>query len=235
MANSLKWSLLTREQVSALQMDLEQTDEGARVFREKLAGFLGLAKSSPASMDRKTEILLDFHFYNVAFARDQGFTIGKTAAFCGIMKKLLDEDMEAAHRDVRQSFERLKELVLEHAVERPPWSVGVFDEADINPILNHAANSYFRHFRLYRINLSSRVQLELEQHEPGFVQPPAAQRPLGEAIEVTGEIDDLELSAEELRIVENEVKRRMEPTLAGYEKQEQAYRNILDSIGNDKK
>ena len=238
MANSLEWSLLSEAQVEALQMDLEQSPSGAQEFRSKLAEFLGLrgvqdGKSDDESggLDRKTEILLDFHFYNVAFSKAQGFSAIKTAAFCGIMQRLLDEDMKAAHRDVRQSFARLKELVLEHSVERPPWSVGIFEEDDIDPMMDHAANSYFRHFRLYRINLSARVQLELEQCAPGFVRVPRAQPGLDEAIEVTGEVDELELSREELQIVEKEVRRRMEPTLAGFRKQEKAYRNIIDRLG----
>ena len=239
MANSLQWALLSAEQVSALQMDLDgQSPAGARAFRSKLVELLGMdgsiggnQESGEHVMDRKTEILLDFHFYNIAFCKAQGFTAAKTAAFCGILHALLEEDMAAAHRDVRQSFARLKQLVLEHSVERPPWSVGVFDDADIDPMLDYAANSYFRHFRLYRINLSARVQLELEQHAPGFVRAPRRQRGLGEAIEVTGEVDDLELSKEELRLVEKEVQRRMAPKLAGFEKQESAYRNIIDRLG----
>jgi hypothetical protein len=240
MANSLQWSLLSAEQVSALQMDLDgQSPAGARAFRSKLAEFLGLAAGggggggggNAGGTDRKTEIMLDFHFYNVAFCKARGFTAAKTAAFCGIMHALLEEDMAAAHRDVRQSFARLKQLVLEHSVERPPWSVGVFDDADIDPMLDHAANSYFRHFRLYRINLSARVQHELEQHAPGFVRAPRRQRGLAEAIEVTGEVDELELSKEELRLVEKEVQRRMAPTLAGFQKQESAYRNIIGRLG----
>ena len=62
--------------------------------------------------------------------------------------------------------------VLEHSVDLP-WSVGIFEEDDIPP-MDHAANSYFRHFRLYRINLSARVQLELEQCAPGFVRAASA-------------------------------------------------------------
>ena len=107
----------------------------------------------------------------------------------------------------------------------------LFEEDDIDPMMDHAANSYFRHFRLYRINLSARVQLELEQCAPGFVRVPRAQPGLDEAIEVTGEVDELELSREELQIVEKEVRRRMEPTLAGFRKQEKAYRNIIDRLG----
>ena len=54
------------------------------------------------------------------FCKNQGFTAIKTQTFVGIMKTLLDEDSAAAHRDIRQSFQRLKQLLLEHSVERPP-------------------------------------------------------------------------------------------------------------------
>ena len=183
MANSLQWSLLSLDQVSRLQMDLAPTEDGAKQFRDTLASFLNL---SLATINAKTEIILDFHFYNMVFCKKFGFTFIKTATYCSIMKQILDEDTAASHRDVRQSFQRLKQLVLEHSVERPPWSVGVFDENDVNEMLLHATNSYFRHFRLYRMTMAPRVQLELKQHNPGFVEVPGPSRPLSAAVEVTG-------------------------------------------------
>ena len=59
MANSLQWSLLSLDQVSRLQMDLAPTEDGAKQFRDTLASFLNL---SLATINAKTEIILDFHF-----------------------------------------------------------------------------------------------------------------------------------------------------------------------------
>ena len=226
MAHALTWSVLSEAQVARLQMNLDPV-AGPSKFRETLASFLGLSR---ATLDARTQILLDFHFYNVVAAKGWGFTPVKTATFVGVMKKVLDEDCAAAHRDVRQSFARLKELILQHSVERPPWSVGIFDEADIDPMVQHAADSYFRHFRLYRMNLAPQVQLELQQRLPGHVDLPQAQRPLGEAVEVTGQVDELELSPEEARLVEREVERRMESAREEFKANAEQYNKILESI-----
>jgi hypothetical protein len=212
-------------------MDLEPTEEGAKTFRDTLASFLNL---SLAAINAKTEVVLDFHFYNMVFCKETGFTPTKTATFCGIMKKVLDEDTAASHRDVRQSFARLKQLVLEHSVERPPWSVGVFDENDLDSMLAHATNSYFRHFRLYRMTMAPRIQLELKQHNPGFVEEPGPSRPLSAAVEVTGEVDELQLSEEELRIVEEEVTKRMEPVRREIEVEKDSYVEMLNRISEEK-
>jgi hypothetical protein len=231
MANSLEWSLLSLNQVTKLQLDLEPTEQGTTQFRDTLASFLNLSLSD---IDAKTEVLLDFHFYNMVFCKDSGFNPTKTATFCGIMKTLLDEDTAAAHRDIRQSFERLKILLLEHSVDRPPWSVGVFDESDIDPMLQFSTNSYFRHFRLYRMTMAPRVQLELNQHNPGFVELPTTSRPLSEAVEITGEVDELQLSEKELQIVKEEVIKRMQPIKDEFEEEAVSYRNIIDKMNDEK-
>ena len=183
MAKSLAHTVISLDQSAALQLNLEQSEVGTQQFRTTLASYLNL---SLADIDAKNDVLLDYHFYNMVFAKKNGFTPLKTSTFLGIMKAMLDEDVNAEHRDVRQSFFRLKELLLEHSVERPPWSVGIFDEADIDPILTYATNNYFRHFRLYRMCMAPRVQLELKQHNPGFIELPAPSRPLSAAVEIFG-------------------------------------------------
>ena len=231
MANSLRNTVLTVDQVTALQMNLEQSEAGTQKFRDTLGSFLNL---SLADIDAKTEILLDYHFYNMVFCKNQGFTAIKTQTFVGIMKTLLDEDSAAAHRDIRQSFQRLKQLLLEHSVERPPWSVGIFEDIDIDPMLKFATNSYFRHFRLYRMSMAPRVQLELQQHNSGFIEVPSQSRPLSAAVEITGEVDELQLSENELLIVEQEVSKRMEPVRALSEQEAESYRSILNKIAEEK-
>ena len=185
MAKSLAHTVISLDQSAALQLNLEQSEVGTQQFRTTLASYLNL---SLADIDAKNDVLLDYHFYNMVFAKKNGFTPLKTSAFLGIMKALLDEDVNAEHRDVRQSFFRLKELLLEHSVERPPWSVGIFEEADIDPILTYATNNYFRHFRLYRMCMAPRVQMELKQHNPGFIELPAPSRPLSAAVEIFGKV-----------------------------------------------
>ena len=41
-------------------------------------------------------------------------------------------------------------LLLAHAVQRPPHSVGVFTLKEAQLITDFALNSYYRHFKLYR-------------------------------------------------------------------------------------
>ena len=66
MARALTWSALTLDQVKQLQLDLDGTVEGSKTFRTRLAELLGFDLQVA---DRKVDLLLDFHFYNVAFAK----------------------------------------------------------------------------------------------------------------------------------------------------------------------
>ena len=48
--------------------------------------------------DPRVNIIIDFHFYNLTFCRENGFSPEKISTFCAIMKNLLDSDMKAVHR-----------------------------------------------------------------------------------------------------------------------------------------
>ena len=118
--------------------------------------------SSKKDDDARVNVIIDFHFYNLVFCRESGFTPEKTSTFCGIMKNLLDNDIKAVHRRCEHSFEELKKLILQHSIARPPRSDCIFNMDDVQLIAKYVTNSYYRHFSLYRSVLAKRAQLILE-------------------------------------------------------------------------
>ena len=50
--------------------------------------------------DPRVNIIIDFHFYNLTFCRENGFSQEKISTFCSIMKDLLDSDIKLFTDDV---------------------------------------------------------------------------------------------------------------------------------------
>ncbi|CAM9671118.1 unnamed protein product [Chrysoparadoxa australica] len=129
--------------------------------RDLLAQFLGLGREDP----REQAVATDFHFYNYAFCKERRFNTRKTSTLLSILQDILLEDTKSpeAAFSISKSFQRFKELLLKHSVERPPWSSGVFDPADVHAITDFVTNSYYRHFKLYKGVFTDRVNTKFEQ------------------------------------------------------------------------
>ena len=85
-------------------------------------------------------------------------------------------------KTVAASFAELQRLLLMHAVERPPKCVGVFGRDDVEAIVEHMLNGYYRHWRLYKYVFTPQLQVTFHQAEPFRVEAPLAPRPLHDAL-----------------------------------------------------
>ncbi|KAH8077186.1 flagellar C1a complex subunit C1a-32 [Aureococcus anophagefferens] len=120
-----------------------------------------------------------FYFYLFAFSRENRFSHEKTSTLLSICRDVFDGDMGTNDpaKHMGTSFERLEGMLLRHAVFRPPKSIGVFDEGDVRSILNFMLHNYYRHWRLYKVCFTRRLQCTFTQVLPFGVEEPAAYRP----------------------------------------------------------
>lgn len=61
-----------------------------------------------------------------------------------------------------ESFANFKELLLRHAIQRPPHSLAIFSLADVKLISEFALDTFFRHFDMYKYALTERDMLLLQ-------------------------------------------------------------------------
>lgn len=94
------------------------------------------------------EVQVDFHFYNLAFARDCSFSPDKISTFMSIALEVLNADRADGLRTMEASFEEFKQHLLSHSVDRSPYSVAIFTVDDVRGIVDYFTNAYYRHFRL---------------------------------------------------------------------------------------
>ena len=81
-----------------------------------------------------------------------------------------------------KSYKRFEDMLMRHSVERPPYSIGVFNEADAAAIVDHATNHYFRNYKLYQYIFTENVRSTVEQKEVGGVEVPRVPRTLSDAM-----------------------------------------------------
>lgn len=132
-----------------------------------------------------TEILTDFHYHNYSFCITRDFNVLKISTFLSIMKYVLEESVRS-RLTMDSAFDEFKEQLLKHAVERPPWSVGIFSFNDVKAVMDYAHNTFFRHFKLYMYSFrtSCDVQIVLDEGFRGAASKPLALAPLLEIYEV---------------------------------------------------
>lgn len=91
-----------------------------------------------------------------------------------------------------QSFEIFKELLLRHAIKRPPHSLAIFSLADVKKIDLFALDTFYRHFDMYSYALTVKDMLHLTSGQMMEVAKPTFAG-LNEAsvVEVT-QLDELQ-------------------------------------------
>jgi hypothetical protein len=125
--------------------------------------------------NKRNSILLDLYFYAVKFARDNFFSREQTSAFFSIIKRTHEVCIETPYGNFEQCFYYFKEMVLCHAIRRPPFSIDLFTADDVRMIMEYGINTYFRNFKLYKFIYTPQVLLDLTMVYKGM--PPSPRPP----------------------------------------------------------
>jgi hypothetical protein len=73
---------------------------------------------------------------------------GKLSGLLAIVRETHRRSMEEK-LTLERSFAAFKELVLQHSVQRPPYSVGLLAVGEMKLVLEWFVDSYYRHYKLY--------------------------------------------------------------------------------------
>ncbi|XP_033628141.1 coiled-coil domain-containing protein 189-like [Asterias rubens] len=130
-----------------------------------------------------SSVLLDLYYYTVQFALDNGFNKEQLSAFFSILKKTHEVCNETPFGNLEQTYSYFKEMVLCHAVKRPPWSINLFSPDQVKIITEYILNTYFRHYKLYKYVFTPMVRLDLSISYAGMPETPVP----SEAGDVNGE------------------------------------------------
>lgn len=133
----------------------------------------------------RTDILADLHYHNYTFCVKAELSPDKTSTLLSIVKVLLEEAVEKRLPE-EDAFASFKDWLLKHGVERPPWSVGVFNFEEIKKIMDYVHNTFFRHYRLYMYVYMTHCNMDVrvDDMDVGVVVPPSRPLKLRASMEV---------------------------------------------------
>lgn len=97
----------------------------------------------------KEKAMIGYHFYNFAFAKEHRFDTRKMACYLSICHEMVIRDA-CSKASIEESVAFFKELLLMHATERPPLSVGIFSANDTELIVREFVENYYRRYSLVR-------------------------------------------------------------------------------------
>ena len=75
-----------------------------------------------------------------------------------ILRQLIESKFDLSED---QSFENFKELLLRHAVYRPPHSMAILNLEDVKKINLYALDSFYRHYDMYKFAMTNKEELKL--------------------------------------------------------------------------
>jgi hypothetical protein len=143
--------------------------------RAKLGELLGIGD---AEYNFRSEVVLNFHFFNIQHAVSLCLSPLKIAVFISIMKEVLDKmslpsptsQTKGESYTGPDCFREYKRFIMMHAVENPPTSMAIFVSSEVRLLTDYVNLTLMKHFHLYQYCLlfprevdTVRVEVSLEE------------------------------------------------------------------------
>lgn len=108
----LDWKYFKEDDIISFDSELNEAE---------LKSLIGKSVIIPFEKSVK-EFVVDFHFYNFAFCKEQAFDYRKISTYMSIMNEIFLTDMLSSEpsNSMTQSFNNFQNMILNHSVERPP-------------------------------------------------------------------------------------------------------------------
>mmetsp|Transcript_44370 Transcript_44370/g.73953 ORF Transcript_44370/g.73953 Transcript_44370/m.73953 type:complete len:276 (+) Transcript_44370:252-1079(+) len=172
MARCLAWCDLSKIQIA----DIEKCKD-----RKSLEQFLSKVLDLPKyDSDIRQGILLDLYLGVLRFATSLALDPERMSTLFSLVKvnhfKAVKE-----HLTLEKSFAYFKKLLLEHSVQRPPYSVSLFSFQAVKDITDWVIDTYYRHYKLYQYAFTERFTLDVKETSI-LVETPPTLVPLADAL-----------------------------------------------------
>ncbi len=203
MSRSLCWHDLTKEHITELAS--MKTRPQRLELLAKLSDVLLPENGAKPSVET---VLMDFYCENLEYCLENKLAPEKTSTFFSIMKEVHFQSMDPDVTLV-ESFGKFTKLLVSHSVHRPPFSVEIFSQSEVQLLSKYVHNTYYRHFKMYQyVFCPKQVAVIISKDSGDLVELPMICKPLAEAL------------PEEEYLAQQQKQREEAKALAEQEKQE---------------
>ncbi|XP_071987684.1 cilia- and flagella-associated protein 119 isoform X2 [Engystomops pustulosus] len=133
---------------------LERTQSREDMCRA-LSQILDVGSSAPGA-----GALLDLFFYTVRFCWDSGFGRAQTSCILSVVKETLVSSLGSPLGRADECYRHFQDVLLRHAVQRPPFSIGLFSPQQLASVSDYFVKTFFHHFKLYKYIFTPQVKLD---------------------------------------------------------------------------
>ena len=109
--------------------------------------------------------VLDLYTALLSFCARSKFDDVKCSTCMGIIRTIHSTAMKQ-RQPLQACCKHFNELVLQHSVHRPPWSLSVFSVADIKVFSSFVHSHYFCNFDYFKYAFTTEVTLSFEAVDP---------------------------------------------------------------------
>lgn len=115
-----------------------------------------------------------------AFCKSSAFDWRRSSTMLSLVHEVFarDSTLTSVENDMSRSFAFFQTQLLKHAIESPPSSIKVFEQKDVEGIMDFMLERYYRHFKVYSYIFSTQVLLSLEQADRNDLELPRRPLPL---------------------------------------------------------
>lgn len=114
----------------------------------------------------QTELLkLDFEYINYDFCKQNQFSNEQTSTCLAILDHIFTQMLDCQLKP-EHGLKMLREILSDHTSQRPPFSIYIFSQAEVQAIVDFSLGSFLRHFYLYEYAFKPRVELVLRTDIP---------------------------------------------------------------------
>lgn len=147
------WADFSLTDIEKLLQYSSNSERVGKVFCQKL--------ELDAVGDKQHRIVLDLYTYTLLFGMKQNCTPAQLSTLLSIVKKLHAKCTSTAKENQDEVLNLFQETMVQHSVNRPPFSFCIFSPCQVKSITEYVLSTYFKHFKLYKYAFTKQLQLNV--------------------------------------------------------------------------
>ena len=125
-----------------------------------------IGKLSTDTQTKEDMIIIDMYIYLFQFAIKMEFSPPQLSVLYTLQKRVHEMCVSVPYENMTETFTLFKEILLCHSVNRPPFSVLVFEVDQVKRVTDYFLSTYFKHYRMYKYAFTKKQRLNITIHYP---------------------------------------------------------------------
>jgi len=119
---------------------------------------------------KQRQILLDLYTYTWSFGKKELYSPAQLSTILSVVKRIHAKCTSTARENLKDVLTYFQELMVQHSVNRPPFSHSIFTPCQVKSITDFIFSTYFKHYKLYKYAFTKKLHLNVSLSYAGEVE-----------------------------------------------------------------